>query len=231
MSIIDEYHQRRPTFLALADKAERLIKELIGAENARVHSVTTRVKSVESLEDKLVREPGKYDCLERITDICGARIITYFEDDVDSVASVIEREFLIDRANSTDKRAALDVDRFGYASVHYVVHLDQRREILSEYARFAGMSFEVQIRSILQHAWAEIEHDLQYKSKESIPRELRRRFARLCQVCSKSQMLNFAAFEMHLMIIEAALKRRSRFNQRSSLLIRSHLHCSWRRAR
>ena len=49
---------------------------------------------------------------------------------------------------------------------------------MPEYARFKGINFEVQIRSILQHTWAEIEHDLQYKD-ESIPRELRRRFARL----------------------------------------------------
>jgi putative GTP pyrophosphokinase len=50
---------------------------------------------------------------------------------------------------------------------------------LSEYREFAGMPFEIQIRSILQHAWAEIEHDLGYKSKVAVPKEIRRKFARV----------------------------------------------------
>ena len=69
--------------------------------------------------------------------------------------------------------------RIGYASVHYIASLKGSRTSSPEYSRFQNIKFEVQIRSILQHTWAEIEHDLQYKSQESLPRELRRKFARL----------------------------------------------------
>lgn len=179
MPILDDYHRDHDALVGNAHKVEQLIAELLDAHQMRVHSVTTRVKTAQSLDDKISREPGRYDDLRQVTDVCGARIITYFEDEVDEIASLIQREFLVDKENSVDKRQALDVDRFGYASVHYVVQLDARRAALSEYKRLAGFCFEVQVRSILQHAWAEIEHDLQYKSKESIPRELRRRFARL----------------------------------------------------
>ena len=122
---------------------------------------------------------GKYHALAEVTDLCGARIITYFEDQVDEISALVENEFEIDRVNSIDKRQSGDSYRFGYVSVHYIANLKNPRAELPEYRRFRNIRFELQIRSILQHAWAEIEHDLQYKSQLAVPRELRRRFARL----------------------------------------------------
>jgi putative GTP pyrophosphokinase len=78
-----------------------------------------------------------------------------------------------------DKRTTLDPDRFGYLSLHYVVRLGEGRLSLPEYKEFGEVRFEIQIRSILQHAWAEIEHDLGYKSEHAVPAQLRRRFSRL----------------------------------------------------
>jgi putative GTP pyrophosphokinase len=120
--------------------------------------------------------------LEEITDLAGIRVITYFSEDVDRVASVIEREFNIDPENSIDKRAALDPDRFGYLSLHYVASVAEHRIALPEYARLRTLKFEIQVRSILQHSWAEIEHDLGYKSKAGVPREIQRRFARVASL-------------------------------------------------
>jgi putative GTP pyrophosphokinase len=98
---------------------------------------------------------------------------------VDRVAQCLEREFLIDRDNTIDRRATLEPDRFGYLSLHHVASLRPDRTYLLEYRRFSGLKFEVQTRSILQHAWAEMEHDLGYKTLESVPREARRRFSSL----------------------------------------------------
>lgn len=72
-----------------------------------------------------------------------------------------------------------DPDRFGYLSLHFIARLSDGRVELVEYRRFKGLRFEIQIRSILQHAWAEIEHDLGYKSASGVPAEVRRRFARV----------------------------------------------------
>jgi putative GTP pyrophosphokinase len=66
--------------------------------------------------------------------------------------------------------------------MQHVAELGPDRTALLEYRRFRGLKFEVQTRSILQHAWAEIEHDLGYKNPESIPREARRRFSRLASL-------------------------------------------------
>ena len=157
---------------------ERLIQDLLKAESIRSHSVICRVKSKESCVRKLQRSDGE-GLLSSLTDVLGVRIITYFRDDVDAAAKVIEREFSIDRANSVDKSAVLDPDRFGYLSVHYISQVGVTRADLPEYRGYSNIKFEIQIRSILQHAWAEIEHDLGYKSEAAIPKRTRRRFSRL----------------------------------------------------
>ncbi len=80
----------------------------------------------------------------------------------------------------SDKGAELIEDeRFGYQSIHYLVKLTSRRARLPEYDPFADSIAEIQVRTILQHAWAEIEHDIQYKSALVIPAEIRRRFMSL----------------------------------------------------
>jgi len=157
---------------------ESLIAILLNQEGVRVHSVTSRVKDKASTLRKLQR-PDKERDLATLTDLLGVRIITYFRDDVDAVARVIEQEFSIDEENSVDKRVVLDPDRFGYLSLHYVARLDPVRIGLAEYRSFKGKVFELQIRSILQHAWAEIEHDLGYRSAAAVPQTVKRRFSRL----------------------------------------------------
>lgn len=157
---------------------ERLIQALLEVEGIQIHSVTSRIKSKNSVLRKLQR-PGRVGGIDDLTDMLGVRIITYFQDDVDTVARLIEREFTIDRDNSVDKRALMDPDRFGYLSIHYVARLNLDRIALPEYRSYDNIRFEIQVRSILQHAWAEIEHDLGYKSESSVPREVRRRFSQL----------------------------------------------------
>ncbi|WP_343980279.1 DUF6119 family protein [Pseudonocardia aurantiaca] len=144
----------------------------------RVHSVTSRVKSKTSIMRKLERSDRSREFGD-ITDVLGIRVVTYFPDEVDAIGNLIEREFEVDIDNSIDKRTLLDPDRFGYLSLHYVLQLDAGRSALPEYSGYKGLKFELQIRSILQHAWAEIEHDLSYKPSVSVPSEIKRRFSRL----------------------------------------------------
>jgi len=80
---------------------------------------------------------------------------------------------------SNKRDLLLQEEKFGYQGVHYLVALREQRTSLPEYKRFGGLIAEIQVRTILQHAWAEIEHDIQYKSVETIPLPLRRRFMSL----------------------------------------------------
>lgn len=173
-----DFEARCATLVDLGPVAERLIKELLHAADIRVHSVRHRIKTKESLQRKLGRKDASYEGLADIHDLLGVRVITLFPDEVDRVASVIQSEFSLDLENSVDKRT-LDPDRFGYLSLHYVASLNNDRAQLTEHERFNGILFEIQIRSILQHVWAEIEHDLGYHVAGAIPGSFRRRFSRL----------------------------------------------------
>jgi len=177
--ILEKYDQTCKIHEEFTSKVKELIVTLLKSHSLRVHSITHRLKERESLKLKLQRPDSDYKELKDVADICGIRIITYFADEVDAVASMITDEFDIDYRDSVDKRALLDPDRFGYLSLHYVAKLNKSRLSLTEYKNFANCKVEIQIRSILQHTWAEIEHDLGYKSKILVPKEFQRRFFRL----------------------------------------------------
>ena len=172
--MLEEYRAQRGLYEALQGDALRLIEGLIEGAGIKIHHLTSRLKTPGSLAEKLRRKSGRYAALDDVTDLVGLRIISYFEQDVAAVARALEAVFVVDWDNSVDKSMVHDPDRFGYLGVHYVVRLASR-----EYSGGVSPRFEVQIRSILQHAWAEIEHDLGYKSRESVPREVQRRFYRL----------------------------------------------------
>ncbi len=164
----------------LALKVHEVLFSILGSKSIVPQSITYRAKDPKSLREKITRTGKDYDNpLSEIMDLAGVRIITYFPSDVDKIVELIEKEFKIDRRNLIDKRITSDPSVFGYASVHLVAEFAPERLKLPEYGIFKDMKCEIQVRTILQHAWAEIEHDIVYKSTEDIPFELRRRFSSL----------------------------------------------------
>lgn len=169
------YDEKKPLYEALARKVEGIVKENLDQYKIHYHSVTSRAKSKDSFMAKA--RSGRYtDPKIQIKDMSGIRIITYLESDVPAISSVIEKLFLIDKENSLDQSQLLGNDKIGYRSVHYVAEFTAERSKLPEYKAFKDLPFEIQIRSILQHAWAEIEHDRNYKFAGKLPSELQRRF-------------------------------------------------------
>jgi len=183
---INDYQKERPLYEAFTRVVESILKEALRASAIKVSSVESRTKALESFADKAagrseqdIGAPKYARPLEDITDMAAARVITFFLKDIDRVDQLIKSEFLV--KERIDKSADLvKEDRLGYQSVHYVVQLRRSRAELSEYSRFAALKAEIQLRTVLQHAWAEIEHDIQYKSVDAIPSiTLRRRFTSL----------------------------------------------------
>ena len=176
--ILQEYDHNREIFESYALSLQSLLNTLVRDAGISVHTLEYRVKNRKSLGAKIIKK-AKYKTINDITDIIGIRIISHYASDVDRIARIVEEEFLIDAQNSIDKRKALEPDKFGYLSLHYIVSLSDKRTDLSEYGRYKNIKAEIQIRSILQHAWAEIEHDIGYKSNMGLPNEIRRHFSRL----------------------------------------------------
>ncbi len=180
VDIIADYKNKKYLYERLTEAADEFIGEILeNNTDINIHSVRARTKSVESLAEK-VRRPGKdYDSLSEIKDLTAVRIVTYFADEIDEVGGVLENYLDIDPRHSIDKRKSFDYQEFGYSSLHKVARfkLDERPASMQD--ELSDLFFEIQIRTILQHAWAEIEHDLGYKYKEEIPDSINRRFARL----------------------------------------------------
>jgi len=175
-ALIDEFVSREVEYQQFGLAMNSLISRLISVSNINTHSIHFRVKEKGSLKEKIELK-NKYSSLSEITDLVGVRVITYYSSDIEEVENVIKEHFLVDEKNTIDKRKTHEPDRFGYMSLHYVVSINESRGGLAEYSAFLGMKFEIQIRTILQHTWAEIEHDLGYKSKNSVPNYIKRKFS------------------------------------------------------
>lgn len=172
---VENYRRNREKFIHLTVEVEKIVKEVLNEQEIEYHNIEKRTKSIESFKRKARREKYK-DPINEITDLAGIRIVTLFEKDVYEISSIIKEIFKIDYENSVDKSDFLDADKMGYKSVHYIAALTEEKIKNSQLQAFKDCYFEIQIRSILQHAWAEIEHDRNYKFKGNLPKHLQRRF-------------------------------------------------------
>ena len=166
--IMDEYREAKPVLERMLVEIPALLRETLAKNGIIVTAVDARIKTEESLKGKLELKGNKYATLSDITDIFGARIITFYTDDVDRIAAMVEQLFEIDWDNSVDKRMLHQLDSFGYNSLHYICRMPE-----------FPYRFELQLRTTLQHAWASINHDIGYKTGVEIPREYLRRINRL----------------------------------------------------
>jgi ppGpp synthetase/RelA/SpoT-type nucleotidyltranferase len=182
---ISDYLKEQPFYADLASVIARVIEECLRKRGIKVQSVQHRAKNPSSFGRKAAvpseedpNAPKYSEPLKQVTDLAGVRIITYFPETVKQIDKLLSDEFEV--AERSDKgQELMEEERFGYQSIHYLVRVKAERAHLAEYDRFAKTVTEVQVRTILQDAWAEIEHDIQYKSSTAIPLEIRRRFMAL----------------------------------------------------
>ena len=178
-NLLAQYHQLLPIYEQMAEVIPEKLKDFFAEAGIIVASVEHRVKTEESLTGKLQLKGSKYQSIYDITDLVGIRVITFYNDDVDKVASVLERLFEIDWENSIDKRKAHEIDSFGYLSLHYICSIPKAAYTNLEHPELNEIRFEVQMRTVLQHAWANMNHDTGYKSGVEIPRVYKRNLSRL----------------------------------------------------
>ena len=174
------YSNLRPTYIRFANKLSELIREVVATSGVEIHQIEQRAKAVDDFKEKIER-PGKHytDPLNEVTDLAGVRVIAYYLEDVATICEILRREFSVDEANSEDPSARLAPNAFGYRSSHLVIALSPPRKTLAEYRDFADLRAEVQVRTVLQHAWAAIDHKLRYKGTAEVPVEIQRKLFRI----------------------------------------------------
>lgn len=165
MTVREAYKSRYDaTLKRLAVGIENLLREHL-RDVSRIDRVGARAKSLDRFvaKSEKLKDDGvpKYsDPLMQIQDQIGARIITFYLSDVAAVAEVIDRYF---RAVETKDLVPESEWEFGYFGRHYILFVpddviepDMNRSDVPDF-------FELQIKTLFQHAWSEAEHDLGYK--------------------------------------------------------------------
>ena len=102
--LLEQYRSLLPVYEKMADVIPEKLREFFDEAGIIVAAVEHRVKAEKSLAGKLQLKGDKYKDIFDITDVVGLRVITFYIDDVDKVASIVERLFEIDWENSIDKR-------------------------------------------------------------------------------------------------------------------------------
>lgn len=187
--VLKHYETLRLRYDELGRRIKGLLEQLLLENGIRYQTVEARPKSVGSLAGKLLRKGyGGPDPLAEVADLCGVRIILYFKDDVERVCELIEREFQVDQARSSNKADELGPDRFGYVSMHKVVSLSEPRASTHGLSHLRNLFAEIQVRTVMQHAWAAISHALQYKREAEVPISLRRALCRLSALIEQADI-------------------------------------------
>lgn len=174
--VLEDYRKQRDDFVQLGDTVHTILDDICESAGVKPFGIEHRVKTEKSLAGKLERNSGLYSSLEDLTDILGLRVICFFTDEIDKIGKQVEEKFTIDWENFSDKRRLIKADSFGYLSLHYICSLPTGAGYPDN---ICEKKFEIQIRTVLQHAWAAIEHDLGYKSEFGVPRNVVREFSRI----------------------------------------------------
>lgn len=143
------------------------------ALDVRIDSITTRAKDLASLKGKL-RLKKYISPKKQCTDTIGARVVVLFESEVVRVVRYLEQAVKINELHSRRAGSDFGIGEFGYRSVHLVCRFPSRS--LQSYVQIGQPWVEIQIRSLLQHAWAVAGHDYLYKSAVEMPAFMKRRF-------------------------------------------------------
>ncbi len=208
---IEKYRQMYPRYELFAAVLKQIL-DLAAKQLAPLAIVQSRPKAIDSFAEKIQRKRGKYrDPANQITDLCGGRVITNTSDEARAFCEFIERHFIIDWENSVDPASLTRPKEFWYRSVHYIVQirpgtfpLHQGRlhipvEIPPE---VYGLKAEIQVRTLLGHAWADFNHRLVYKCPFEVPERWQRELAALSATLERADA-DFAKIERALQLYEA----------------------------
>lgn len=178
-SLSDDYSVlRRNVLVPLAERLERHIKGICAGLD-RVDRITARAKAVDRFLEKAAKidengGPKYLDPLRQIQDQIGARVVVYYLSDVAPASAIIEKYLRPIEA----KDIVPDSEKeFGYFGKHFILLMPSDVYDDAVPLGTGPEFFELQIKTLFQHAWSEAEHDLGYKPSTRLTTEQRRRIA------------------------------------------------------
>ena len=177
--ILDAYRANYAVYQKLETIVRDTLEKAVSEKGLYITALESRIKTEKSLAVKLSIKGSKYSSIMDLTDIVGARVITFYNDEVDMISALVDKLFTIDWKNSVDKRKMHELDSFGYNSLHYICSVPKSLYYDPECPLLNEIRFELQMRTALQHVWANMYHDTGYKSGIEVPSEYLRALNRL----------------------------------------------------
>ena len=169
--IESKYNELFPNYERLCINLKNSIICLLQDNNIAYLDVQSRVKEFTSFFEKISL---KHYCnpFNDIEDLAGIRIICFYPSDIDIINNLIKKHFnILSEENKLDK---LDDDKFGYRSTHFILKVKEEWLCVPNFKGLESLKVELQVRTILMHAWADVSHKLLYKKEADVPKPLRR---------------------------------------------------------
>lgn len=175
---IRRFLELRPQYERLAQEVAYIVEGLARKHRIEFAAVTYRAKELDSFCEKIVRK--KYASpFNEVSDLSGVRIVYLYESDKEKIESLVEKSFkVVEKIDTVETRGA---EQFGYGALHYLVNVGPSVRG-PRYEELKKMTCEIQVRTVLQDAWAVIAHHLSYKQEADVPAELRRKLNALSGV-------------------------------------------------
>jgi ppGpp synthetase/RelA/SpoT-type nucleotidyltranferase len=147
------------------------MRKLIASKGIDVAHTTSRAKTLNSFLEKLSRK-SYGNPFDEITDLAGVRVVCLYRSDIPRLEAIVNSEFAV--IEKVDKLRNMSENEFGYGAVHYVVKLGSEARG-ARYDDLKNLVCEIQLRTVLQDAWAIIDHHLVYKQESDVPSVLLRK--------------------------------------------------------
>lgn len=157
----NEYRLQQNSYREFSGCIAGVIQRALEEGGIKAYSISHREKDIDKLCEKIQRKEANgtpYSVLQDVEDLAGVRVVTYLESQKEEAINLIYKTF-----ESARPRVENKYNPEGYRGTHFILTLDEERKKLTEYSHFNGLKCEVQVSSILYHAWSEIEHDVIYK--------------------------------------------------------------------
>ncbi|MCX6757229.1 MAG: RelA/SpoT domain-containing protein [Candidatus Nomurabacteria bacterium] len=156
-----EYQEKYDLYFDFCSNIAPILEQVIKDRSYRYQIVTCRAKKLASASMRFQNKDCKQ--LSDLKDLAGCRVIFYLESDINKFIKDIYDTFGRDNIVEHENKISID----GYNAVHIVIKLGADRLIHPENKRYEGLVCEIQLTTVLHHAWSEMEHDIVYKpSKE-----------------------------------------------------------------
>ncbi|OEY93845.1 GTP pyrophosphokinase [Acinetobacter qingfengensis] len=185
----DWYDLNMDRYKQLSTMVATTLTYALDAEHIQYVAVPHRFKQKNSFLKKLLQDNVQP---QQMTDLAALRVVTLLDQDIEQVCQLIRKMFTVIDEKQIEYHIPQQDDeqavQANYPSIHFICELGETRTILPEYAMYKGLRFEIQVKTSLEHTYAEIEHGLVAHLGKRLPSHLKYRMKRLAQTLAQADL-------------------------------------------